>query len=201
MTNEVQVHVIDDDEGVRESLSFLFEMSGVTSQTHANPVEFLELASRITSGCIVTDVRMPQMNGLELVRRLRERRVTLPVIVITGHGDVPLAVEAMKAGAVDFLEKPFKDEALLDAVRHALEATPSVDGELQEKIAGLSMRERQVLERLVQGAANKVIARDLGISDRTVEIYRAKVMTKMGAESFAELIRMAMLAGIKVEHS
>jgi len=199
MTTEPQVHVIDDDEGVRESLSFLFEMSDVTSKTYADPVAFLEVAPAITSGCIVTDVRMPQMNGLELVRKLRERGVKLPVIVITGHGDVPLAVEAMKAGAVDFLEKPFKDEVLLDAVRHALEATPSVDGELQEKIAGLSMRERQVLERLVQGAANKVIARDLGISDRTVEIYRAKVMTKMGAESFAELIRMAMLAGIRVE--
>jgi len=201
MTTETEVHVIDDDEGVRESLSFLFEMSGVTSKTHANPVEFLELAPQITFGCIVTDVRMPQMNGLELVRKLRERGVMLPVIVITGHGDVPLAVEAMKAGAVDFLEKPFKDEVLLDAVRHALEATPSVDDELQGKISALSMRERQVLERLVQGAANKVIARDLGISDRTVEIYRAKVMTKMGAESFAELIRMAMLAGIRVENT
>jgi two-component system, LuxR family, response regulator FixJ len=200
MTTDVQVHVIDDDEGVRESLSFLFEMSGVTSTTHADPAAFLELAPGIASGCIVTDVRMPQMNGLELVRKLRERGVNLPVIVITGHGDVPLAVEAMKAGAIDFLEKPFKDEALLDAVRHALEDTPSVDGELQAKIAALSMRERQVLERLVRGAANKVIARDLGISDRTVEIYRAKVMTKMGAESFAELIRMAMLAGISVEN-
>jgi two-component system response regulator FixJ len=134
------------------------------------------------------------------VRKLRERGVQLPVIVITGHGDVPLAVEAMKAGAIDFLEKPFKDEALLDAVRHALDSTPTADAALTEKIAALSMRERQVLERLVQGSANKVIARDLGISDRTVEIYRAKVMTKMGAESFAELIRMAMLAGIRVEN-
>lgn len=199
MTTEAQVHVIDDDEGVRESLAFLFEMSGVDAKTYSNPVDFLDVAPALTSGCIVTDVRMPQMNGLELVRKLREAGVQLPVIVITGHGDVPLAVEAMKAGAADFLEKPFKDEVLLEAVRHALEATPRVDGELQEKISGLSMRERQVLERLVQGAANKVIARDLGISDRTVEIYRAKVMTKMGAESFAELIRMAMLAGIKVE--
>lgn len=199
MTTEV--HVIDDDEGVRESLSFLFEMSGVKAKTHADPVAFLDLAPSLTCGCIVTDVRMPQMNGLELVRKLRERGVKLPVIVITGHGDVPLAVEAMKAGAVDFLEKPFKDEVLMEAVRHALETTPSADGELAERIAGLSMRERQVLERLVQGAANKVIARDLGISDRTVEIYRAKVMTKMGAESFAELIRMAMLAGIKVENA
>jgi len=199
MTTEAQVHVIDDDEGVRESLSFLFEMSGVDAKTYSNPVDFLGVAPALTTGCIVTDVRMPQMNGLELVRKLREAGVQLPVIVITGHGDVPLAVEAMKAGAMDFLEKPFKDETLLEAVRHALESTPRVDGELQEKISGLSMRERQVLERLVQGAANKVIARDLGISDRTVEIYRAKVMTKMGAESFAELIRMAMLAGIKVE--
>ena len=200
MTTEPEVHVIDDDEGVRDSLSFLFEMSGVSAKTHANPVEFLEVAPSLTSGCVVTDVRMPQMNGLELVRKLRERGVMLPVIVITGHGDVPLAVEAMKAGAIDFLEKPFKDEVLLDAVRHALETTPFIDGALTEKIAALSMRERQVLERLVQGAANKVIARDLGISDRTVEIYRAKVMTKMGAESFAELIRMAMLAGIRVEN-
>ena len=200
MTTEPEVHVIDDDEGVRESLSFLFEMSGVKAKTHANPLEFLELAPSLASGCIVTDVRMPQMNGLELVRKLRERGVQLPVIVITGHGDVPLAVEAMKAGAIDFLEKPFKDEVLIDAVRHALESTPTADAALTEKIAALSMRERQVLERLVQGSANKVIARDLGISDRTVEIYRAKVMTKMGAESFAELIRMAMLAGIKVEN-
>ena len=200
MTTEPEVHVIDDDQGVRESLAFLFEMSGVKARTHANPLEFLELAPSLTSGCIVTDVRMPQMSGLELVRKLRERGVQLPVIVITGHGDVPLAVEAMKAGAIDFLEKPFKDEILLDAVRHALDSTPTADGALTEKIAALSMRERQVLERLVQGSANKVIARDLGISDRTVEIYRAKVMTKMGAESFAELIRMAMLAGIRVEN-
>jgi two-component system response regulator FixJ len=200
MTNEAQVHLIDDDEGVRDSLAFLFEMSGVDAKTYGDPLAFLKVAPGLTGGCIVTDVRMPQMSGLELVRKLREQGVSLPIIVITGHGDVPLAVEAMKAGAADFLEKPFKDEVLLEAVRHALETTPSVDGELQEKIAGLSMRERQVLERLVQGAANKVIARDLGISDRTVEIYRAKVMTKMGAESFAELIRMAMLAGIKVEN-
>jgi two-component system response regulator FixJ len=200
MTTDVQVHVIDDDEGVRDSLAFLFEMSGVTAKTYGNPVDFLDVAPTLSGGCIVTDVRMPQMSGLDLVRKLREKGVALPIIVITGHGDVPLAVEAMKAGAADFLEKPFKDETLLEAVRHALEAGPSVDGELQGKIAALSMRERQVLERLVQGAANKVIARDLGISDRTVEIYRAKVMTKMGADSFAELIRMAMLAGIKVEN-
>ena len=136
------------------------------------------------------------MNGVELLRRVREMGVRLPVIVITGHGDVPLAVEAMKSGACDFLEKPFSDGALLNAV----EAAMSKDGGAQARarIARLSTRERQVLERLVAGQANKVIGRDLGISDRTVEIYRAKVMTKMGVGSFAELIRLALNAGISV---
>lgn len=190
------VHVIDDDEGVRQSLAFLFAMSDVPAKTYDGPSAFLAVAASLSGGCIVTDVRMPEMSGLELVRRLRALGVTLPVVVITGHGDVPLAVEAMKAGAIDFLEKPFKDEVLLGAVKHALEGAHKLE---EGRLDHLSVRERQVLERLVAGQANKVIARDLGISDRTVEIYRAKVMTKMGAESFAELIRLAMLAGVSVQ--
>lgn len=201
MSDEILVHVIDDDEGVRDSLAFLFEMSDIAARTYAAPGEFLECAASLSGGCIITDVRMPEMNGLELVRRLRQEGVTLPVIIITGHGDVPLAVEAMKAGAIDFLEKPFKDEVLLAAVQQALRpaAQAAADGELSGRLDALSARERQVLEGLIAGHANKVIARDLGISDRTVEIYRAKVMTKMGAESFAELIRLAMMAGVTLE--
>ena len=199
MSAEAQVHVIDDDDGVRASLDFLFASAGVASTSYDSPMAFLAAAEGLSSGCIVTDVRMPEMNGVELLRRVREMGVRLPVIVITGHGDVPLAVEAMKSGACDFLEKPFSDGALLNAV----EAAMSKDGGAQARarIARLSTRERQVLERLVAGQANKEIARDLGISDRTVEIYRAKVMTKMEVGSFAELIRLAVSAGVLLQES
>lgn len=199
MATEQVVHIIDDDEAVRQSLSFLFAMSGVPACAYDGPSAFLAAAGDLADGCIVTDVRMPEMNGLELMRRVRGLGVRLPVIVMTGHGDVPLAVEAMKAGAIDFLEKPFSDEALLAAVRTALAPHDSGDVELRGRVEDLSARERQVLDGLVQGHANKVIARELGISDRTVEIYRAKVMSKMGAESFAELIRLALKAGVSVE--
>jgi two-component system response regulator FixJ len=196
MANEAIVHVIDDDDAVRRSLAFLFASAGVDAQTYDSPGAFLEAAGGLTGGCIVTDVRMPEMNGIELMLRVREMGVHLPVVVITGHGDVPLAVEAMKAGASDFLEKPFRDNDLLNAVNAAMRSAAPVDGALQSRLAQLSAREREVLDGLVVGKANKVIARDLGISDRTVEIYRAKVMSKMGAESFAELIRMALKAGV-----
>lgn len=198
MATEPLVHIIDDDEAVRQSLAFLLAMSNVPAQTYEGPGAFLAAAEEgLQGGCIVTDIRMPQMNGLELMRRAQAMGVQLPVIVMTGHGDVPLAVEAMKAGACDFLEKPFSDEALLTAVKSALARSGS-DGELRGKLEQLSARERQVLDRLVLGHANKVIARDLGISDRTVEIYRAKVMSKMGADSFAELIRLALKAGVVI---
>lgn len=196
MTSERVVHVIDDDQGVLQSLSFLFRMSGVTARTYADPTEFLESAAGLAAGCIVTDVRMPQMNGLDLLRRLREIGVRLPVIVITGHGDVPMAVEAMKAGATDFLEKPFTDDALLAAVESAMAASPQ-DAKLLARVRQLSAREREVLEALLAGQGNKAVGRALGISDRTVEIYRAKLMAKMGADSFAELIRMALKAGVE----
>jgi len=153
------------------------------------------------AGCVVTDVRMPEMSGLELLGELRHRGSALPVIVITGHGDVPLAIEAMKAGAKDFLEKPFDDERLLCVVRTALQDAGASQAEVAEqaavraRIATLSRRERQVLKRLVEGQLNKTIAWELGISARTVEVYRAKLMAKMGAPAFADLVRMALRAG------
>jgi len=202
MPDEGAVHVIDDDQAVRESLAFLLVAAGIEARTYETPKGFLEELEGIASGCIITDIRMPQMSGLDLLQRIRQTRADLPVIVITGHGDVPLAVEAMKAGAMDFLEKPFDDEALLAAVRAALRRKGSEDGreaerrELAQRITSLSGRERQVLEGLVAGHPNKIIAFDLGISPRTVEIYRANLMTKMQAASLSDLVRMALIAGL-----
>lgn len=200
MTSEPMVHVVDDDPAMRDSLEFLFETAGLRARTYESGPALLAEAAALAPGCIVTDVRMPEMNGLELVRRLGEAGVTLPVIVMTGHADVPLAVEAMKAGVVDFIEKPFDDEIFLNAVRKALDAGAAVgeqqaqEAEIRERLASLSAREHQVLEGLVAGRANKVIAYDLGISPRTVEVYRANVMTKMQARSLSELVRMSILA-------
>ena len=200
MPDEGAVHVIDDDEAVRDSLAFLLTTAGIEVRTYESARAFLDGMEGIASGCVVTDVRMPQMSGLELLQRLQEIKAELPVIVITGHGDVPLAVEAMKAGAVDFLEKPFDDETLLSAIRAALRRQGSGDGRESERrdfakrIAALSGRERQVLEGLVAGRPNKVIAIDLGISPRTVEIYRANLMTKMQAASLSDIVRMALIA-------
>ncbi|MBS0297090.1 MAG: response regulator [Proteobacteria bacterium] len=199
MPDEIQVHVIDDDVAVRDSLGFLFAAAGLKAQLYESPLAFLDIAPGLEGGCVVTDVRMPEMSGLDLVRRLQAVESMLPVVVITGHGDVPLAVEAMKLGAVDFIEKPFEDEVLLAAVRTALKggrADGASENDPDGRLSQLSLRERQVLEGLVRGHANKIIARDLGISPRTVEIYRAKVMTKMGAETFADLIRLALSAGV-----
>jgi two-component system response regulator FixJ len=203
MAEPIQVHAIDDDDAVRDSLGFLFASAGLSARLYESPLAFLEIAQNLEGGCVVTDVRMPEMSGLDLVRRLKGLGVELPVVVITGHGDVPLAVEAMKLGARDFIEKPFDDEILLSSVRAALAwRERSADDQVTDsRLAQLSMRERQVLEGLVRGAANKEIARDLGISPRTIEIYRAKVMTKMGADSFAELIRIAVAAGLSAEPS
>jgi len=198
---EAKVHVIDDDDDARESLAFLLSTADVPSQTYASAREFLAVAGEV-GGVVVTDVRMPEMDGLELVRRLSALGVNLPVIVMTGHGDVPLAVEAMKAGVRDFIEKPFDDETMLSSIRAALEAVGETHAkeaerlELLRRIEALSPRERQVLEGLVAGKANKVIAYDLDISPRTVEIYRAHVMTKTQAKSLSELVRMAMRVGL-----
>jgi two-component system response regulator FixJ len=195
------VHVIDDDADVRQSLAFLLSAAGLAVRVHESALAFLETLPDVRDGCVVTDIRMPGMDGLELQRRLGEHKVHLPVIVMTGHGDVPMAVEAMKAGAVDFIEKPFDDEVLLSAIRAALNRQAR-DSErdaraaaVQERIGRLSEREREVLDRLVAGKANKVIAYELGISPRTVEVYRANVMTKMQADSLSELVRMALMDG------
>jgi len=202
MPSDAMTHVIDDDEAVRQSIEFLLRASNINVKTYESAGAFLDVVSGISSGCIVTDVRMPEMSGIDLLRRLRELRVTLPVIVITGHGDVPLAVEAMKAGAADFIEKPFDDDTILRAIRTAL-ANSQTDGkrgaeraEIEERLKSLSQRERQVLDGLVAGQPNKIIAHNLSISPRTVEIYRANVMTKMKAPSLSDLVRMALTAGL-----
>lgn len=194
------VHVIDDDEAMRESLAFLLDTSGLTARTYESAVNFLHELDASEPGVIVTDVRMPEMNGLELVRRLKAREVGLPIIMITGHGDVPLAVEAMKAGVVDFLEKPFEEHSLLAAIRAALADSCRADEDqverdrLKQVLESLSRREHEVLNGVVEGKLNKVIAHELGISPRTVEVYRANVMSKTGARGLSELVRMVLLA-------
>jgi two-component system response regulator FixJ len=194
------VHIVDDDAAVRQSLAFLLGSAGLTVRLYDSASAFLAELSAVKSGCLVTDVRMPGMTGIELLQQLRARACGLPAIVITGHGDVPLAVEAMKAGAIDFIEKPFDQEALLHAVHAALNrgmgGERGDDPAIAAKLATLSERERQVLEGLVAGHPNKTIAYDLGISPRTVEVYRANLMTKMGARSLSELIRMAIIAKV-----
>lgn len=195
--SELKAHIIDDDDAVRDALGFLLSTADVIHECYASATAFLQVA-KDARGCVVTDVRMPDMDGLQLVRRLNEMGVGLPVIVMTGHGDVPLAVEAMKAGVVDFFEKPFDDEQILEAVRRAMdhsshgEARENEKAEIAARIATLSGREHEVMEGLLAGKANKVIAYDLDISPRTVEIYRANLMTKMHANSLSELVRMAM---------
>jgi two-component system response regulator FixJ len=202
MPSDVTVHVIDDDEAARESLEFLLRTAGITVKTHESAVDFLKDIDEIKSGCIVTDVRMPEITGIELLKKLKDLKIDVPVILVTGHGDVPLAVEAMKIGAADFLEKPFDDEVLLQAVRSACNRQGSKHkhqaerAEIDNRLATLSNREREVLQGLVRGLANKQIAFDLGISPRTVEIYRANLMTKMHAASLSDLVRMALIADI-----
>jgi two-component system response regulator FixJ len=200
MGTEPLVHVIDDDEAARDSLSFLIDCAGIRVRAYESAIAFLEAVPTMEHGCIVTDVRMPEMSGVELIARLKALGVPDPVIVITGHADVPMAIQAMKAGVADFLEKPFSDEAILDAIRSALarhsdqsEATAERE-RIRERLGTLSRREREVLDGLVQGHANKVIAYDLAISARTVEVYRANVMTKMHASSLSELVRIVTIA-------
>ncbi len=204
MTYARLVHVIDDDDAVRDSIAFLLEAAGFEVKTYDSGVRFLEEFTDQESGCVLTDVRMPGLTGLELAVKLRDLGSGLPIIVITGHADVALAVEAMKAGVDDFIEKPFDDVVLVKSVEAALARAsaggPSANSsaaersETNRRLDTLSMRERQVLQALVEGRANKVMARDLGISPRTVEIYRANVMSKMGAASLSQLVRMTILA-------
>lgn len=199
MKGSAVVHLIDDDEGVRQGLAFLLATAGLAVRVYESAVAFLQSIETLQPGCIISDVRMPGIDGLELQRRLKQLGVNLPVIIMTGHADVPLAVEAMKAGAIDFIEKPFDDTLLLQAVRTALDRFDEAgqrDAEIArvlEKVHSLSARERQVLDGLVAGHPNKTIAYDLKLSPRTVEIHRANVMTKMGASSLSDLVRMALL--------
>jgi len=196
------VHVIDDDEALRESLAFLLRTARIEVRTYESAGAFLDALPETRGSCVITDVRMPGISGIDLLRRLQELKIGVPVIVITGHGDVPVAVEAMKIGAMDFLEKPFDDEVLLASVRSALTRQDgdskrhAEQAEIESKLAALSKRERDVLGGLVAGRANKQIAYDLGISPRTVEIYRANLMNKMQAGSLSDLVRMALIVGI-----
>ncbi len=200
------IYVVDDDDAVRQSLEFLLSTAGFKARGFESARGFLDALPEIDSGCLITDVRMPEITGIDLLKKVKDVKPGLPVIVITGHGDVALAVEAMKIGAVDFLEKPFDDDGLITAVQAALNSAADSGkrqaevGAIKEKLAALSNRERQVLGGLVAGHPNKTIAFDLGISPRTVEIYRANLMTKMGANSLSDLVRMAMLADMMADN-
>ena len=205
MTTERLVYVVDDDEAVRDSLSVLLETWRYTVATFASARDFLAVAPTLRPGVLVADIRMPEMDGLELQQRLIDHSLRYPLIVITGHGDVPLAVRAMKAGAVDFIEKPFAPEVMLDSVGTAFDrltrretaAEDPAEATAAARVAELSPREREVLQGLLSGLPNKSIATDLGISPRTVEIHRARVMDKMGARSLSGLIRMSLAAGLQ----
>jgi two-component system response regulator FixJ len=199
MPPSLDVHVVDDDAAIRDSLGVLLEADGLVAHLHASAGEFLS-GLDLSCGCVVTDVRMPQMSGLELLGEIRKRGSHLPVIVLTGQADVAMAVEALKGGAADFIEKPFEGEAILQAVRAALtrlDQDVEIDArrtEASQRLASLSSRESEVLRGLVAGQSNKEIAIDLGISPRTVEVYRANIMGKMRAASLSELVRLSLQA-------
>jgi two-component system response regulator FixJ len=194
MPNEGTVHIVDDDVAVRQSLAFLLATAGLAVKVYETAGAFLDRLESSATGCVITDVRMPEIDGIELLRRLRRKASALPVIVITGHADIPLAVQAMKEGAVDFIEKPFDDERLLSAVRSSLAQAPNLEMTAHADLEKLSERERQVLDGVIAGKQNKVIAHDLGLSPRTVEVYRANVMSKMNVDSLPELVRKVLSA-------
>lgn len=195
--DDYAVHVVDDEEAVRKSLAFLLATVGFSVRLHDSAKSFLDTEPTHGRACLVTDLRMPGMNGVELLEQLRDRGTMVPAIVISGHGDVPMAVAAMKAGAVDFIEKPFEDDVLIEAIKRAadrLDKTYKIGdaAALGYRLAQLSDRERQVLSAVVSGLPNKTIAYDLDISPRTVEVHRANIMAKMQARSLPELVRMAI---------
>ncbi len=202
MNDKTVIHVIDDDAAMRDSLAFLLDVNGFAPKVYETADAFMDGINLASLACVISDIRMPGMNGIELVRKLKGTGSTCPVILITGHGDVALAVEAMKAGAADFIEKPFDDAALLGAIRAALQALQPTQGDnaakkaAEARLAELSPRERDVLQGLVAGKINKVIAHELSISPRTVEVYRANLMAKTGARSMSELMRIALAAGL-----
>jgi two-component system response regulator FixJ len=201
MPEKLKVYVIDDDEAMRDSLQFLLESSGFDVTLFETAQAFLDALPGLAFGCVVSDVRMPGIDGIELLKRMKAARSSYPIVIMTGHGDVPMAVETMKLGAIDFLEKPFEDERLTTMIESAIrQAAPAAKDEavtqdIAARIATLSPRERQVMDGLMAGLSNKLIAREYDISPRTIEVYRANVMTKMGANSLSELVRLAMRAG------
>jgi len=201
MSAEPAVFVVDDDKAVRESLAMLLQLNGYAVQAFDSATSFLAQYEPTARGCLIADIRMPDMDGLELQQELVRRKSPLQVVVVTGHGDVPLSVQAMKAGAVDFLEKPFARDALLAAVRYALDRsaqTTQSDAtaeEVRKRLALLTKREREVFEHVVAGQQSKVIAFELGASPRTIEIHRARMMRKMQADSLQDLVRLAIAAG------
>ncbi|MGY0571952.1 response regulator FixJ [Bradyrhizobium sp. RDM12] len=202
MTTKGHVYIIDDDEAMRDSLNFLLDSAGFGVTLFDNAQSFLDDLPRLAFGCVVSDIRMPGLDGIELLKLMKDQHSPFPILIMTGHGDVPLAVEAMKLGAVDFLEKPFEDDRLTAMIETAIrQAEPAAQSgavvqDIAARVASLSPRERQVMEGLVAGLSNKLIAREYDISPRTIEVYRANVMTKMQAGSLSELVRLAMRAGM-----
>lgn len=200
MSDERLVHLVDDDEAIRRSAGFMLKTSGFRVQTYESGDQLLKSAATLKRGCVLLDIRMPGIDGLEVQQALKERGIGLPVIIMTGHGDVTLAVQAMKAGAIDFIEKPFEKVVLLGAIDqafHRLNRSSEArerSGEAEVRLNGLTPRQREVLDGLAQGLPNKTIAYDLGISPRTVEIHRAELMTKLGVKSLSEALRIAFAA-------
>lgn len=199
MQHKPIVHIVDDDEAIRKSLHLLMQSEEIPAQTYASAEDFLDEHAQSKLGCLLLDERMPGMSGLQLLDLLKQQDVAIPVIFITGHGDIAMAVQAMKAGAIDFIEKPFDSERLLGTVRRCLSECVSLNStnelrhEIEARVASLTKRERQVMDLLVEGKQNKVIAQELGISPRTVELHRSKVMEKLRAHSLSEVVRAAML--------
>jgi two-component system, LuxR family, response regulator FixJ len=202
MAERGKVYVIDDDEAMRDSLNFLLDSANFSVTLFETAANFLDVLPRLDFGCVVSDVRMPGLDGIELLKRMKAGHSTFPILIMTGHGDIPLAVEALKLGAADFLEKPFEDDRLVGMIEAAIRQaqttakSEAVKLDIAARVAALSPRERQVMEGLVAGLSNKQIARDYDISPRTIEVYRANVMTKMQANSLSELVRLAMRAGL-----
>jgi two-component system response regulator FixJ len=202
MSSMPKVYVIDDDAAMRDSLNFLLDAANFEVALFESATNFLELLPRLDFGCVISDIRMPGIDGIELLRRMKLLDSRFPIVIITGHGDVPLAVEAMKLGAVDFLEKPFEDDRLIGIIEAAIRQNEpaakdeAVTQDIAARIESLSPRERQVMDGLIAGHSNKMIARNYDISPRTIEVYRANVMTKMQAGSLSELVRLAMRAGL-----
>lgn len=204
MDTKARVYIVDDDDGVRDSLTVQLEANGYEVENFASAVGFLERAAAMPPGCVISDVQMPDMDGMELQQRLTDMRLNFPVVIMTGHADVALAVRAMKAGAVDFIEKPFEEKAVLESIqlaqsRFAAQRANETAGETaREKLSVLTPREREVFDEMVRGKQNKVIAYDLAISPRTVEVHRARVLEKLESRSLSELVRLALAAGVPI---